>query len=38
MRAFAPSPKVVAHDGTVSPSVVCDCGFHEFIRLEGWTP
>jgi len=25
-------------DGTVSPSLVCpyDCGFHEFIKLEGW--
>lgn len=28
----------VGADGTVTPSVVCDCGFHEFIRLEGWTP
>lgn len=30
----------IADDGTVSPSVVCalDCGFHEFVRLEGWTP
>lgn len=29
----------IADDGTVSPSVVCTtegCGFHEFIRLEGW--
>ncbi len=29
----------IAPDGTVSPSVVCpvkDCGFHEFIKLEGW--
>jgi hypothetical protein len=29
----------IAQDGTVSPSVVCPvekCGFHEFIRLEGW--
>jgi predicted RNA-binding Zn-ribbon protein involved in translation (DUF1610 family) len=31
----------IAPDGTVSPSVVCPtagCDFHEFIRLEGWTP
>lgn len=30
----------IAQDGTVNPSVVCPvdkCGFHEFIRLEGWT-
>lgn len=29
----------IAEDGSVSPSVVCpyeNCGFHEFIRLEGW--
>ena len=24
--------------GNVSPSVVCDCGFHATIRLEGWDP
>ncbi len=23
-------------DGTVQPSVVCTCGFHEFITLEGY--
>lgn len=36
----------VATDGTVSPSVDCrrvkvdgtPCGFHEFVRLEGWIP
>lgn len=30
----------IAADGTVTPSVVCsyDCGFHEWIMLEGWTP
>lgn len=28
----------IAADGTVTPSVVCECGFHEFIRLEGWEP
>lgn len=30
----------VDRDGLVSPSVVCReplCGFHEFVRLEGWT-
>lgn len=30
----------VADDGTVSPSYVCPvvgCGFHEFVRLVGWT-
>lgn len=29
----------IASDGTVNPSVVCPedgCGFHEFVRLEGW--
>lgn len=28
----------IAEDGIVSPSVVCPygCGFHEFIKLEGW--
>lgn len=35
----------VATDGTVSPSYVCPygrvgepCSFHNFIKLEGWTP
>jgi hypothetical protein len=29
----------IAPDGTVSPSLVCPelgCGFHEWVRLEGW--
>jgi hypothetical protein len=27
----------IAQDGTVSPSVGCpQCGYHEFIKLEGW--
>jgi hypothetical protein len=26
----------IADDGTVSPSVECECGFHEWIKLEGW--
>lgn len=29
----------VADDGAVSPSLVCPndgCGFHEFVKLEGW--
>jgi hypothetical protein len=31
----------VASDGAMSPSYVCPvdgCGFHEFTRLDGWTP
>lgn len=31
----------ITNDGTVSPSVVCPkdgCGYHEWIKLEGWTP
>jgi hypothetical protein len=24
----------VAADGTVSPSVLCDCGWHEMVRLD----
>ena len=28
----------IADDGTVRPSVVCDCGHHEHIRLAGWSP
>lgn len=28
----------IASDGTVSPSVVCDCGFHDLVKLEGWCP
>jgi hypothetical protein len=31
----------IAANGMVSPSVVCPnpaCGFHEFVRLDGWTP
>jgi predicted RNA-binding Zn-ribbon protein involved in translation (DUF1610 family) len=24
--------------GEVTPSVICPCGFHEFLRLEGWKP
>lgn len=30
----------IAEDGTVNPSVVCfnGCGFHDFIKLEGWQP
>ena len=23
-------------DGVVQPSVLCECGFHEFITLEGY--
>lgn len=31
----------IAADGAVSPSVACmmrDCGYHDTIRLVGWTP
>jgi hypothetical protein len=31
----------IASDGTLSPSYVCggtNCVFHEFVRLEGWSP
>lgn len=28
----------VNSDGAVSPSVICDCDFHEWIVLEGWNP
>lgn len=30
----------IAADGTVNPSVGCpkDCGYHEFVVLEDWTP
>lgn len=29
----------IASDGTVTPSVVCglDCGFHDMVKLVGWT-
>lgn len=26
----------IKEDGTVYNSVVCDCGFHEHVKLEGW--
>lgn len=28
----------VRPDGVITPSVVCpyDCGFHDFVQLEGW--
>lgn len=32
---------VIANNGIVSPSVVCDgagCDFHEHVQLEGWQP
>ena len=41
---FCLANHTIATDGSVSPSVVCPqtpggqpCGFHEFIRLEGWS-
>lgn len=35
-----PPDHTIAPDGAVTPSLVCpyDCGFHEHVRLEGWTP
>lgn len=30
------NPHKVEKDGTVSPSVVCDCGFHDYIKLNNW--
>jgi hypothetical protein len=30
------NPHQVSADGTVNPSVVCDCGFHEYIVLCGF--
>ncbi|WP_139043822.1 hypothetical protein [Allomesorhizobium alhagi] len=35
--SLEPADHQIAEDGSVSPSVVCDCGFHEHIRLIGWT-
>lgn len=26
----------IAEDGTVSPSVLCDCGFHDNLKLLEW--
>lgn len=34
----------IADDGSVTPSILChgnargSCGWHEFVRLEGWSP
>ena len=30
------SDHTIAENGEVSPSVVCDCGFHRFITLQDW--
>jgi len=38
---LSPIHHQVAADGAVTPSAVCpvkDCGWHQFIRLVGWTP
>ena len=33
------SSHTVADDGAVMPSMVCpSCDYHEFVKLEGWTP
>lgn len=40
-HGMALSKHEIAADGTVTPSVVCPyvgCGWHVFIRLEGWNP
>jgi len=29
-------PHSIADDGTVSPSVVCACGWHVHIKLQNW--
>lgn len=32
---------VISADGSVTPSLVCPepgCGWHENVKLEGWTP
>ena len=26
----------ISEDGTVTPSLLCDCGWHEFAKLAGW--
>ncbi|MFD0997698.1 hypothetical protein ACFQ21_00200 [Ohtaekwangia kribbensis] len=31
------APHGIREDGSVYNSVVCDCGFHEYVKLEGWT-
>jgi hypothetical protein len=46
---LSPEVHSVAPDGTVTPSLVClqydfskkppiKCSFHEWVRLEGWSP
>lgn len=40
-HAASPEDHVIAADGIVNPSLVCGvegCGWHVFVRLEGWTP
>ena len=36
MRGHLRSTHTIAENGDVSPSVVCDCGFHRFITLQDW--
>jgi hypothetical protein len=26
----------IDHDGNVTPSILCDCGYHENVILAGW--
>ena len=30
------STHTIKRDGEVTPSVVCDCGFHDWVKLTGW--
>lgn len=30
------APHGVRADGTVFNSVVCECGFHQYVKLEDW--
>ena len=34
--ALEPDDHTVHRAGGVSPSVVCDCGFHDRVHLDGW--
>lgn len=35
LRAYLTDHEI-AEDGTVTPSVLCDCGFHDYLKLIGW--
>lgn len=36
IASLEPQDHSIAIDGVVRPSVICDCGFHERIRLLNW--